>query len=115
MSPVAEFKSVDDVDIMQTEAFDFISKCGVFTDTDTFVADRGYTRCQSKHRVIYPLSISPGRNQLTTEEANYTRRITRLRNAVERGYGRIKKWKLIGERISLSNILNTFTIFLGLF
>ncbi len=104
MSPLAEFKSVDDIDILKSEAFQFIDKCGVFRETDSFLADRGYTRCKSKHEVIYPLSLSSGGNQLTTEEANYTRRVTRLRNAVERGYGRIKKWKLIADRINLSNV-----------
>ncbi|CAF4581706.1 unnamed protein product, partial [Didymodactylos carnosus] len=41
-----------------------------------------------------------GETQLTTAKANQTRCITRVRNAIERGFGRLKQWKFVDSVVN---------------
>ncbi|CAF1483664.1 unnamed protein product, partial [Didymodactylos carnosus] len=66
-----------------------------FIRTDMFVADRGFTRCKGKWALYTPDSICKGEKQLSTMKANQTRCVTRIRNGIERGFGRLKQWKFV--------------------
>ncbi|CAF3930089.1 unnamed protein product [Rotaria sp. Silwood1] len=66
-----------------------------FTKNDMFIGDRGFSRCKGKWNLYTPDSICKGEAQLTTTKANQTRCITRVRNAIERGFGRLKQWKFV--------------------
>lgn len=54
------------------------------------IADKGFRRCKCKHTLLIPHSIPKGLKQLPTQAANETRKITRVRNVIERLFGWIK-------------------------
>lgn len=91
--------------------------CDVFQfEKDEFMADRGFIRCQQRDdadddddvddalasarfvgsavsrtfKLHCPVGLSGGRKQLSAEDANKSRLITRFRNVVERAFGRLK-------------------------
>ena len=48
-----------------------------------------------------PVGLNPHQKQLSVEDANNSRFVTRFRNVVERVFGRFKiRWKIIGDVIS---------------
>ena len=65
-----------------------------------FIGDRGFARCQGKWGLYTPDSICKGETQLSTIKANQTRCITRVRNTIERGFGRLKQWNFIGSMVN---------------
>ncbi|CAF4544812.1 unnamed protein product [Didymodactylos carnosus] len=62
-----------------------------FSRNDMLIEDRGFVRCKGKWNLYTPDSVCKGETQLTTATANQTRCITRVRNAIERGFGRLKQ------------------------
>jgi hypothetical protein len=60
---------------------------GEITDTftvgeDEFIADRGFLRCRmddDAYLLHCPKPLATGKNQYTCEEANYSRKVTRIR------------------------------------
>ena len=66
---------------------------------DMFIGDRGFTRSKGKWDLYKPNSICKGEIQLSTTKVNQTRCITRIGNAIERGFGRLKQWKFIDSVI----------------
>ncbi|CAF1564804.1 unnamed protein product, partial [Didymodactylos carnosus] len=66
---------------------------------DNIVADRGYSRCIGPFIFVTPLSIRKREKQLSHSSANQTRCITIVRNAIERGFARIKNFKLLANTI----------------
>ncbi len=71
-----------------------------FNLDDVFILDRGFTRCVSIYGFVCPETIQTGCSQLTAEQANFTRKVTKCRNIIERGFGRLKQWKI------LKNVIN---------
>ncbi|CAF4970613.1 unnamed protein product [Rotaria sp. Silwood1] len=71
-----------------------------FATNDMFIGDRGFSRCKGKWSLYTPDSICKGEKQLSTAKANQTRCITRVRNAIERGFGRLKQWKFIDSVVN---------------
>ena len=66
---------------------------------DEVMLDRGFLRIDSELKFHAPKPLSKGNAQLSTQDANYSRKVTRLRNVIERAFGRLKHWKI------LSNVL----------
>jgi DDE superfamily endonuclease len=71
--------------------------CDAFDEeNDEFLGDRGFRDVDDERFSFFiPLSLKKGQKQLSTIDANVTRKVTRLRNSIERGFGRLKKWKII--------------------
>lgn len=67
---------------------------GVFAERDTFILDRGFRDVvkwlQDRGHVVFTPSLSKGREQLSWQEANNTRRVTMTRWVVEAVIGRLK-------------------------
>ncbi|CAF4682511.1 unnamed protein product, partial [Rotaria sp. Silwood2] len=76
----------------------------IFSKNDMFIGDRGFARCKGKWSLYTPDSICKGETQLSTIKANQTRCITRVRNAIERGFGRLKQWNFIGSVVNTDSI-----------
>ena len=76
----------------------------VFNKNDEFLADRGFLHIEEEDGIFKlqcPVGLSPNKKQLSTDEANHSRLITRFRNVVERAFGRFKaRWKIIEYVIS---------------
>lgn len=81
------------------------NNCGDVTtafhkEKDHFLADRGFLHIKEEDGIFSlqcPVGLSPNKKQLSTEEANSSRLVTRFRNVVERAFGRLKeRWKIIG-------------------
>ena len=70
---------------------------------DEFLADRGFlniNKTEGMFKLKCPIGLSPNKKQLSTEEANNSRLVTRFRNVVERVFGRLKsRWKIIDDVI----------------
>ncbi|CAF4156916.1 unnamed protein product [Rotaria sordida] len=75
-----------------------------FLRNDMFIGDRDFTRCKGKWNLYTPDSICKGETQLPTTKANQTRCITRIRNAIERGFGRLKQCKFIDSVVNTEYI-----------
>ncbi|CAF4259595.1 unnamed protein product [Rotaria sordida] len=69
-----------------------------------FIGDRDFTRCKGKWNLYTPDSICKGEKQLPTTKANQTRCITRIRNAIERGFSRLKQCKFIDSVVNTEYI-----------
>ena len=67
----------------------------------SFLVDRGFQRASQDFPLIAPESFPKGKKQLDRDAGNRTRLVTRLRNVVERAFGRLKQWKF------LANIIDT--------
>jgi hypothetical protein len=85
------------------------NNCGDVTEVfnledDEFLADRGFLRVKEGDglfKLKTPVGLSPNQKQLSTEDANESRLVTRFRNIVERAFGRLKeRWKIIGDVVS---------------
>lgn len=83
--------------------------CGDINDVfdleqDEFLADRGFIRVKDTEGMFAlktPVGLNPHQKQLSVEDANNSRLVTRFRNIVERVFGRLKiRWKIIGDVIS---------------
>ncbi|CAF4030688.1 unnamed protein product [Rotaria magnacalcarata] len=72
----------------------------IFSKNDMFIGDHGFVRCKGKWSLYTPDSICKGETQLSTIKANQTTCITRVRNAIERGFGRLKQWNFIGSVVN---------------
>ncbi len=57
-----------------------------------------------KYNIITPESIRKGSKQLSREQANKPRVVTRVRNVVERVFAMLKKWRFFRHTISNSYI-----------
>lgn len=78
--------------------------CDVFKlETDEFLADRGFIRVKDKEGMFFlrtPVGLSPKQKQLSVQDANQSRLVTRFRNIVERVFGRMKaRWKILDDTI----------------
>lgn len=65
---------------------------------DEFLADRGFIKCESSkdyYKLWFPGVISRGNRRPTWKEANASRLVTKIRNVVERAFGRLKQWKFL--------------------
>ena len=71
---------------------------------DELLLDRGFIRCKDTLRFHTPRSIKKGSNQLSTEDANVTRVVTRCRNVVERLFGRLKQWRILDHTLHISYV-----------
>ena len=69
-----------------------------------FMADRGFKNEYKGFKVHKPLSIKGNEKQLSREQANTTRMVTRLRFVVEAAFGRLKQWKILKHTID-TNLL----------
>ncbi|CAF3281972.1 unnamed protein product [Rotaria socialis] len=72
----------------------------IFSKNGMFIGDRGFVRCKGEWSLYTPDSICKGEAQLSTIKANQTRFITRVRNAIERGFVRLKQWNFIGSVVN---------------
>jgi hypothetical protein len=67
-------------------------------EVDEFIGDRGFRDIDEERFTIrIPFSLAKNQVQLSTQDANATRKITKLRNCIERGFGRLKQWKIINS------------------
>ncbi|CAF1086611.1 unnamed protein product [Rotaria sordida] len=72
----------------------------ILKNNDILILDRGYTRMNKRqYQIKIPPSIDKGKTQLSTKQANESRLVTFHRNVVERAIGRLKKWKLLKNRV----------------
>src|SRR5690606_14189790 len=69
---------------------------------DGIIFDKGYSLVKKPPWKIWiPQSMSKDEKQLPTDKANETRRVTMIRNVVERCFSRLKKkWKILNEKIN---------------
>ncbi len=81
-----------------------------FESEDEFLFDRGFQRCEKAFSFHVPKSIKKGKSALDTDDANYSRILTRFRNAIERAFGRLKQWRLINGVIPIAFIENIGTL-----
>ncbi|XP_076072514.1 uncharacterized protein LOC143044399 [Mytilus galloprovincialis] len=82
-------------------------------DDDVLVVDRGFRDAQTfleslNLKVEMPCFIKKGQKQHTTEEANSSRLITKVRWVVESANGRIKQWRFLDKVVS-----NHFVPYIG--
>lgn len=75
-----------------------------FTENDVFVVDRGFRDAidflgEAGFRVKLPCYLPKGAKQHSTEEANMSRLITKVRWVVESVNGRIKQWIMLNKVI----------------
>ncbi|CAG2221696.1 unnamed protein product [Mytilus edulis] len=82
-------------------------------DDDVLVVDRGFRDAQAfleslNLKVEMPCFIKKGQKQHTTEEANSSRLITKVRWVVESANGRIKQWRFLDKVVS-----NHFVPYIG--
>ncbi|CAF1286217.1 unnamed protein product [Rotaria sordida] len=74
-------------------------------ETDEFLGDRGFRDVDDERFTVrIPFSLNKNQVQLSTENANATRKITKLRNCIERGFARLKQWKIINATIDTNLI-----------
>ncbi|XP_048741615.2 uncharacterized protein LOC125655389 [Ostrea edulis] len=78
-------------------------------EDDIFVVDRGFRDSESLLndlgiRMEMPAFIPRGQKQLSTEEANSSRLVTKVRWVVESVNGRIKTWRYLGKTLPNSQI-----------
>jgi predicted XRE-type DNA-binding protein len=78
---------------------DFVKK--YFQKSDEFLVDRGFSRAEIGHTLHFPKSIGKGKKQLSAEDANYTRKVTKFRYIIEAAFGRLKQFKFLANTISL--------------
>jgi hypothetical protein len=76
-------------------------------DGDAMVVDRGFrdvidTLSNLGYEPKMPVFLRKGEKQHTTEDANKSRLVTRVRWTVESYHARIKKWRFLGERVENS-------------
>ncbi|CAC5381038.1 unnamed protein product [Mytilus coruscus] len=74
-------------------------------DDDVLVVDRGFRDAQAfleslNLKVEMPCFIKKGQKQHTTEEANSSRLITKVRWVVESANGRVKQWRFLDKVVS---------------
>ncbi|CAF1372453.1 unnamed protein product, partial [Rotaria sp. Silwood1] len=73
--------------------------------TDEFIGDKGFRDADDERITVrIPLSLQKGQTRLSIRDANTKRKITKLRNCIERGFGRLKQWKIIGSIIDTNLI-----------
>ncbi|XP_061196609.1 uncharacterized protein LOC133204881 [Saccostrea echinata] len=78
-------------------------------EDDVFVVDRGFRDSEDMLtdlgiKVEMPAFLQKGKRQLTTEEANCSRLVTKVRWVVESVNGRIKTWKYLGKTLPNTQI-----------
>jgi predicted XRE-type DNA-binding protein len=81
---------------------DFLKK--YFQKSDEFLVDRGFSRAEIGHKLHFPKSIGKGKKQLSAEDANYTRKVTKFRYIIEAAFGRLKQFKLLSNTLSLKYV-----------
>ena len=73
-------------------------------EEDEFLADRGFLHIENEEDMFTlqcPIGLKPKQRQLSNQDANKSRLITRFRNVIERSFGRLKlRWKILGNTIS---------------
>jgi hypothetical protein len=78
-----------------------------FQPEDQFLGDRGFSRIDfDEYELHCPTGLVQGNNQHTSTEANDSRKVTRLRNVVERAFGRLKQWKMLATVINNKHLPN---------
>ena len=83
-------------------------------ERDEIMCDRGFNRAEDYIRLHSPKSIGKGQSQMSVSNCNYTRCVTRLRQVIERLFGRLKHWKLIYNVVDTAYIPMIRPIFLSL-
>ena len=83
-------------------------------ERDETMCDRGFNRAEDYVRLHSPKSIAKGQSQMSVSNCNYTRCVTRLRQVIERLFGRLKHWKLIYNVVDTAYIPMIRPIFLSL-
>jgi hypothetical protein len=87
-----------------------------FHEGDLFVVDRGF-RDSLKHfekygfRHAMPAYLGPRQKQLTWQEANHSRKVTKVRYAVEIAIGRLKRFKYLDQVIQNINLPHVYEDF----
>ncbi|CAF0809535.1 unnamed protein product [Adineta steineri] len=72
----------------------------ILKENDVLILDKGYTRMKKRSfQIKIPQTILKGKTQLSTKQANESRLVTFHRNVVERAIGRLKKWKILQNRV----------------
>ena len=71
---------------------------------DEFIADRGFQRALKHFKLWCPGSLRPRNKQLSWLETNNTRLVTKIRNVIERAFGRLKMWKFLSNTIDASYV-----------
>lgn len=75
-----------------------------FQENDILIVDRGFQDAvdfleEERFKVKMPFYLKKGSKQHSTEEANLSRLITRVRWVVESANGRIKQWKFLAKTV----------------
>ena len=77
---------------------------------DCFIADRGFQRCKQStdyFKLHCPVSKNSEDEQLTQEQADASRLVTRVRHTVERNFGRLKAaFRFLDSRIDYKYVVN---------
>ena len=89
-------------------------------ETNCVIVDRGFRYCKTNgfendgYELILPSCLQPNQKQLTKEEANHSRKVTKVRWPVECLMHHIKLWKFFQSKVNLlygsDLIWNIFTI-----
>lgn len=74
------------------------------TENSIRILDRGFTRQNVDTKVIYPIRLKSGNKQLSKQDSNHSRKVTRIRNIIERGFGRLNHWKILSNRLDTNMI-----------
>lgn len=79
----------------------------MFKENDAFVVDRGFRDAvdfleEAGFHVKIPCYLPKGAKQHSTEEANMSRLITKVRWVIESVIKRIKQWKMLNKVIPSS-------------
>ena len=70
-----------------------------------FTSDRDFARSKGKRSLFTLDFICKGETQLSTIKAKQIRCITRVRHAIERGFGRLKQSSFIGSVVNTGFVL----------
>lgn len=74
-----------------------------FRVNDEFLGDRGFIRVENNFKINTPVGLVKGNNQLKTQDANNSRKVTHFRHVIERQFGIIKKrWKILSNTIPIA-------------
>lgn len=76
----------------------------MFKENDAFVVDRGFRDAvdfleETRFHLKMPCYLPKGAKQHSTEEANMSRLITKVRWVIESVIKRIKQWKMLNKVI----------------
>lgn len=56
------------------------------------------------NKIVHPIALPKNIKQLNASQANISRRVTRVRNVIEREFGRLKHWKILKNTVD-SNLI----------